>query len=146
MSFAARRVWGELASPPGPPPPPPTEVVLVDANLFSVVLSPGVASFSYSVNNDGTLVAFAQSGSQSYDWLNSGAASDYQIRWSPSPGSSAPDTGVVNEWLSLSSNRVWSALVTSGGFDYSAFVEIRSASTSAVLASANLNIFLEVAF
>lgn len=146
MTFAVRRVWGEVASPPGPPPPPPAEVVLLDGNFTSLVFEPATATFTYEVRNTGALVASATSGSQSYDWLTgSGAASDYDIRWTTTPGSDDPDTGATNTWLNLGTTRTWTISRTAGGGQlYGAVVEIRDTSTSTVLASADISVFLEV--
>lgn len=146
MTFAVRRTWGEVASPPGPPPPPPAEVVLLDGNYDSFAFEPATASFSYTASNDGSLLASAQSGGQSYDWLTgSGSASDYDIRWTTKPGSDDPDTGTTGTWLNLGTTRAWTIdRSASGGQLYEATVEIRNTSTGTVLASADLAIFLEV--
>lgn len=146
MTFAVRRTWGEVASPPGPPPPPPAEVVLLNGDFVSLAFEPATASFLYTARNDGILIASATSGGQSYDWLTgSGSVSDYDIRWTTIPGSSDPDTGTTSTWLNLGTTRTWTIDRTAGGGQlYGATVEIRDTSTSAVLASANLSIFLEV--
>jgi hypothetical protein len=146
MSFAVRRTWGEVISPPGPTPPPPAEVTLIDGNFDSLAFEPATASFSYTLFSDGSLLGSASLGSQSYDWLSgSGAASDYDVRWTTAPGSDDPDTGAVNTWLNLGTNRSWTIEKTgSGGQFYEATVQIRNSSTGTVLASAELSIFLEV--
>jgi len=147
MTFAARRPLGEVISPPGPPPPPPAEVVLLDGNYVSLVFEPATATFTYSVRDDGFVVGSANSGgSQSYEWLTgTGSVSDYDVRWTPTPGSAVPDTGTTSTWLNLGTTRTWSISRTaSGGQAYGAVIEIRETSTGTVLADADLSIFLEV--
>ena len=139
MSFAARLIWETSAA--GPEPPPPPAVTLVDTGLLSFVTSPNVASFSYSVNSNGTVVASALTGSQNYTWLNSGAASGYEVRWVPSIGSLSPDTGTVNTWLNLGTNQSWGATFSAdfGERYYFGVVQIRAVGTTTVLAEADIS-------
>lgn len=146
MTFAARRPWGEVISPPGPPPPPPAEVILLDGNFTSLAFEPASAFVSYSVKNDGYVDGSASSGSQLYEWLTgSGSVSDYDVRWTPTPGSAAPNTGTINTWLNLGTTRTWTFTRTAGGGQlYGAVVDIRNSSTGTILASADISVFLEV--
>lgn len=139
MTFAARFIRESSAA--GAPPPSPPSVELVNTSLLSSVNSPDVASFSYKVGADGLVVATARTGSQNYPWINSGNTSEYEVRWVPSTGSLNPDSGAVNTWLPLSSDRVWTALFA-GSFGeryYFATIQIRKINTSEILAEANFS-------
>lgn len=146
MTFAARVLWEAGTSGGGEPPPPPPAVNLIDANLASLTTSPYPASFTYSVNNTGNVVAAAFTGSQNYDWLNTGTASDYEVRWVPALGSQNPETGAVNTWLSLGTSRSWGATLSAefGQEFYYGTVEIREIGTTAILASADITVSLIV--
>ena len=144
MSFAARFIRESSAA--GAPPPPPPTVELIDAGLSSIVTSPSTASFFYRVESSGSVIAGALSGSQNYTWLNSGSASDYEVRWVPSVGSLNPDTGTVNTWLPLSSNQQWGATFSAdfGERYYYGTVQIREVGTTTILADANVSATLIV--
>lgn len=79
-------------------------------------------------------VQFPVSGPSVYDWLNAGSPADYQIYCQVNSGSvSGASRGT---WLSMTTDRTWSngssftqAIIT---------ISIRSASTLAVLASAQI--------
>lgn len=144
MSFAARFI--RESSDPGATPPPPPAVSLVNSSLSSIVNSPSTASFYYRVESSGLVVAGALTGSQSYTWLNSGTASNYEVRWVPATGSLNPDSGAVNTWLTLSSNREWAASFTAdfGERYYYGTVQIREVGTTTILAEANVSAILIV--
>lgn len=104
---------------------------------------PRSATASYTLNSAGGAVV--NSTPVSGEWLASGAASGYDVRATLASGTS-PSGSAVGSWLNLGTTRAWS-LTASAGFAGASqvllctlTVEIRDASTLAVLDTATISI------
>jgi hypothetical protein len=118
--------------------PVPTITVSLGAALIdSVAVAPTLAVATYQISNDGT--ARDQDGTVLETWLAVGAASDFQVRATLSSGSTP--SGTLNTWLACSTTREWSITSSSPAtVSCSLWVEIRNASTLAVLAAATADL------
>ena len=75
------------------------------------------------------------------EWLLSGNNSDYEVRATEiSKTGTATETGTLNTWMVLSSDRTWRATKSSGtgAHEWELLIEIRLASTGQVLDSAHI--------
>jgi hypothetical protein len=125
MSFAARQA-----------PVGASGLVFLPKSILSASLM--TAPF-LSVNSNGSLFTSTSFGSTSFTWLLSGAASDYEVRFSIGNQSPSDFSGpALGTWLSLASNRQWTYI---GFLSESCLLEIRKASPASILASSDATFF-----
>lgn len=117
-------------------------VNLLGLDPSSTVLSPADASATYSLTSAGLETA---TGSSSNTWLLAGSAASYDVRATLNSG--ALTSGTTGSWLNLGTTRSWNVTRTSNvdGTDTANLtIEIRSASSLAVLATATVVITARV--
>lgn len=112
--------------------------ILTDGSPFSY--GSGIRTASYKIDADG-YVYHSDNGTytQQYAWKQSGSASDFDAYATVLSGSVSGTTG---SWVNLGTDREWSVVDASNdGIDETAemTVQIRNASTLAVLATAYIN-------
>jgi hypothetical protein len=140
MSFAAR-----MMAAPAVTTPPVVLPASITVNDFQYQTD---ASATFIISDDGTYSSFGSVSSPAGTWLNTGSASSYEVRFTPTSGSvSSGDS--VSVWLALSSTRSWvrTTLYTGQVTATTSVVgtlEIRNASTQAVLTSSTLTLTAEV--
>jgi hypothetical protein len=121
--------------------PPAAVVQLSDKSIFKHAF--GDATAAYNLNSGGSVTN--QDGTILENWLLSGSASSFEAMATVISGS-LDGSDATGSWLSCASSRNW--YVTNGGVDNSTinaqiFVQIRSASTHTVLASATITLSAE---
>lgn len=122
-------------------------LVFAGVNLLGLdpshsVASPGTATATYSLTSAGLETA---TGSSNNTWLLAGSAADYDVRLTINSGTLT--SGTSGSWLNLGTTRTWT-LQRSGAIGISTTnttVEIRSASTLTVLATATVIFTAETA-
>lgn len=113
-------------------------VFLEASNNASDVDSPA-ANAQFSLTNAGTADFSGSGADPDYTWLLSGSAGDYDARFTLSSGSIS--TGTAGTWQNLATSRSWGCFANGGGTQIaSGTIEIRDASTLAVLASGSLTL------
>lgn len=121
-------------------------VAIADKNVLKAGIN--AANSTAGVRYNATGVSEARTGTAyaSYEtWLLSGAASDYDIRVTLASGTSPNLVNAgMNVWLNLGTSREWSLQDTdggaAGGVTCALTVEIRNASTLAVLDTASVTL------
>lgn len=121
-------------------------VSIGDAFSSAIVIFPGTATAGYRLNSDG--VAYIRNTSGSYtaisgQWMLSGTNSDYEARVTLISGRTP--TGTIGSWVSLGSTQSWELSVSSGFWASEFIVEIRLASSGAVLDTAAVTLNAESA-
>lgn len=118
-------------------------VSIVGGAVSDIQLTPTDADATYTLNAAGTEVSSPAAISNT--WLITGAASDYEVRATVNSG--GVQAGTTGSWLGLGSDRAWSctrSLNSAGSSDANLTIEIRSATTLAVLDSAVVTLHAEV--
>lgn len=112
---------------------------LSDQAIMKDVFANGSATATYKIDNDGTARDHDEALLET--WLQSGAASSYEVRATVLSGTS-PTGSALATWLNCGSDRSWSQNSTGGAGSVSGIitVEIRSASSLIVLATATITI------
>ncbi len=140
MSFAARMMTIVTTAPP---------VVQLPSSLFIYSDSLDTATVTFYMDYNGTYYSDGNVFAPSGTWLLSGAASDYDVRFTVTSGA-INNGGTTGSWLSLGTTRSWSNLADPT--PYPGFpiyynvaqaigtLEIRSAATAAVLTSSNIEL------
>lgn len=102
--------------------------------------SAGSSTASFTMNSNGTYSSVGNLSSVSGTWqTGTGTGSSYDVRVTLITGTFS--SGTTGTWVSLSTTRSWSCVQSSPGFKYTnATLEIRDASTLAVLATSDLTV------
>jgi len=87
---------------------------------------------AYRTNYNGTLVSI------SGEWLTGGSASQFDV-YATFSGSGGTVTGTTGSWINLGTTREWTLSVTNNFVTRSLAIEIRLASSGAVLDSATID-------
>lgn len=121
-----------------------TNAVQLIGNTYTAgALSPADATARFHVSSDGNVYFQPNNGSNEllYAWRLSGASADYDIFATLNSGTLLE--GTTGSWLNLASTRAWAVQRTSnlaGNNDVSITLQIRNASTLAVLATATVTL------
>ena len=116
-------------------------VSITDQNVADITLTPTDATATYTLQSGGNVVN--HNSLLLEQWLLKGAAGDYEARATVLSGD-PPNSGTLNTWLALSTTRSWSQTQTTPGVRSGEItVEIRDATTLAILDSATINITAE---
>lgn len=112
-------------------------------NINAVSTAPADSLAQVTLFSSGSYDLTAQtggSGGGSGTWLTGpNAAADYEARFTLLSGTLAGGSSAVGTWLGLGSSRSWAVSITTVGFtEASGELEIRSASTMTVLATASV--------
>ena len=122
-----------------------TRVSISDLFVGDVRISPVNASAGYSLTSTGDVVRVTSSGSTIVaQWVvpTSAASAAYEVRASIVSGSVS--AGTTGSWLSLGSTQTWTRTQTTiGSSTVVLTVEIRAASTGAVLSTATITLTAE---
>lgn len=119
-------------------------VAISNKSIFAFRVYPNTATAAYKLDSDGS--AYEKGTGGSYvaiggEWKLSGSAGDYEARATKISGDTP--TGTLGAWLSLVTDREWILTSSSGFAQCSLTVEIRDATTQAVLDSATINLTAE---
>lgn len=114
---------------------------ITNQTINSIQLS--TATAGYRLNSAGTAQRLVQASYTTLEtWLVSGTASQFEVRVTPT--GDALSTGTTGSWLALSSDREWTLVQASvAAKSTSLLVEIRNASSGAVLDSATVTLYAE---
>lgn len=99
---------------------------------------PAVTTFN--IKSDGTYESLGNSISASGNWLLSGAASSYEVRFTPTSGAVSFGSAATATWLTLSSDRSWNKQSGGGFEEVIGVLEIRNASTQQLLVTSTLTL------
>lgn len=103
---------------------------------------------SYSLENDGDIVSISDAGTvDDGNWVNpkTAAGAAYEVRATVTLGSVTVGSSAVGSWLSLGTTRTWFCTQTGAGTATAILtVEIRLASSGAVLSTAEITIIANV--
>lgn len=118
---------------------------ITNQSLADLVLDPADASVTYRLGSDGDVYESNTLGTVSLEtWLDGGSSSDFEVRATLNSGTLS--SGATGSWLSLSSDREWSVTRTTlGSASAELLIEIRNATTQAVLTSATITLTATVA-
>lgn len=117
-------------------------VNLLGSDPTSSIAGPGTATATYSLTSGGLEQA---SGVANSTWLTVGAASDYDVMLTNNSGT-VPGGSALSTWLNLGTTRSWNITRGVVGINTSNnTVQIRSATSLVVLASATVTFSAEVA-
>lgn len=121
-------------------------VTLIDETVSDAVSPGSEASAAYRLTSAGEVEAQTSSGILALGfWVQPSAAAGAAFEARATVTAGALSSGTVGAWLSLDTSRGWTLSRTAAGASGATVsVEIRSTSTLAVLASAVINLSVEV--
>lgn len=111
---------------------------------FNTLGSPATANISF--NSAGTVTEAINGGAATtlYNWcIPASEAANYEIYATLTSGAVSGGSSAFNTWLALSSNRAWQVTTSSGVASAIINVGIRRASTTTILASADIELYAE---
>lgn len=117
-------------------------VVLANHFVFTAGTTP--ASSGYRIGSDGVAYRLNNGVPTAYsgEWLNSGVASDYQVRAEHIGGTSVTGDG-LDVWLPCSTTRTWTVTANSVPVSAQLLIRIRRASDLAEVATAEIDLSAE---
>ena len=120
---------------------PNIAVYLANMQADDAIPPPGPAGASITMNAGGYAYENATS---VFQWLKSGAASDYDVMFSAIAGAT-PSGSATGSWLNLGTTRSWSLSQSVGGRKYcTGTLSIRPAGGGATLATCTVSITAEI--
>jgi hypothetical protein len=114
------------------------------SNQYVLMFDASSATAGYRLDSDGAAYQTVFSGAYvaiGGEWLLSGSAADYEARATKVSGTTP--SGTLGSWLALSSDRTWSLTTTAGNASCVLTIEIRNATTLAVLDTATITLEAE---
>lgn len=132
-----------LAGAAGAGSPQTVSLVNVPAEVLHGSVSPANAAAQVSIVSTGIVNKIRGSTATNMgDWLLSGAAGDYEVRFTKASGTAA-DVGTVGSWQVCSTTRTIGYSTTTDGYSFKSgvfVIELRSVATTAVLAATSVTL------
>ena len=121
------------------------QVIIATPRFIQSVVSGVTATVGYEWRASATY-EMEQGGYMPLDnpWLQSGAAADYQVRWTTTAGGLSGGSAAVGTWLTCNATHLWRcARASIGTAGCTGTVEVRRVSDSVIIATAIIDLFAE---